>query len=56
MERLTKYEVVGRHVHAVQTGDVDQMTDYPLTECLACPDFVDNAKDDLDEFYKRTKL
>lgn len=24
MERLTKYEVVGGHVHAVPTGDVDQ--------------------------------
>lgn len=24
MERLTKYEVVGRHFHAVPTGDVDQ--------------------------------
>ena len=24
MERLTEYEVVGGHVHAVQTGDLDQ--------------------------------
>lgn len=24
MERLTEYEVVGGHVHAVPTGDVDQ--------------------------------
>ena len=24
MERLTEYEIVGGHVHAVPTGDVDQ--------------------------------
>ena len=27
-------------------GRVDLMTDYPLLECLACPDFVDKAQDD----------
>ena len=34
-------------------GWVDPMTDAPLPECLACPDFVDNAQDDLDVFYGR---
>lgn len=24
-------------------GWVDSMTDYPIPECLACPDFVDKA-------------
>lgn len=24
-----------------------------LSECLACPDFVDKAQDDLESFYKR---
>lgn len=34
-------------------GRVDLMTDDPLAECLACPDFVDKAQDDLEEFYGR---
>ena len=34
-------------------GWVDRMTDDPLSECLACPDFVDKAQDDLESFYKR---
>ena len=34
-------------------GWVDPMTDYPLPECLACPDFVDKAQDDLEAFYGR---
>ena len=34
-------------------GRVDLMTDYPLPECLACPDFVDKAQDDLEAFYGR---
>lgn len=29
------------------------MTDDPLPECLACPDFADKAQDDLEEFYGR---
>lgn len=32
-------------------GWVDHMTDCPLPECLACPDFVDKAQDDLEAFY-----
>ena len=35
-------------------GRVDPMTDAPLPECLACPDFVDKAQDDLETFYGRT--
>ena len=34
-------------------GWVDPMTDCPLSECLACPDFVNKAQDDLESFYKR---
>ena len=34
-------------------GWVDLMTDYPLPECSACPDFVDKAQDDLEAFYWR---
>lgn len=34
-------------------GWVDLMTDAPLPECLACPDFVDKAQDDLEAFYGR---
>ena len=34
-------------------GRVDPMTDDPLPECLACPDFVDKAQDDLEAFYKK---
>ena len=37
-------------------GRVDQMTEYPLSECLTCPDFVDKAQDDLEKFYGRTEL
>ena len=32
---------------------IEPMTDDPLLECLACPDFVDKAQDDLEEFYRR---
>lgn len=28
------------------------MTDAPLSECLACPDYVDKAQDDLEAFYR----
>ena len=35
-------------------GRGDPMTDDPLPECLACPDFVDKAQDDLEAFYGRT--
>ena len=34
-------------------GWVDLMTDAPLPECVACPDFVDKAQDDLEAFYGR---
>ena len=34
-------------------GWVDLMTDALLPECLACPDFVDKAQDDLEAFYGR---
>lgn len=34
-------------------GRVDLMTDDPLPECLACPDFFVKAQDDLEEFYGR---
>lgn len=37
-------------------GRVDQMTEYPLSECLTCPDFVYKAQDDLEKFYGRTEL
>ena len=33
-------------------GWVDRMTDDPLPECLACPDHVSHAQDDMDSFYK----
>ena len=29
------------------------VTDAPLPECVACPDFVDKAQDDLEAFYGR---
>ncbi len=34
-------------------GWVDPMTDAPLPECVACPDFVDKAQNDLEVFYGR---
>ena len=38
-------------------GWVDPMTDAPLPECLACPDFVNKAQDDLEaEYIKREAL
>lgn len=52
----------GRPSHEWNDGDknriyclgwVDPMTDDPLPECLACPDFVDKAQDDLEAFYRR---
>lgn len=52
----------GRQSHEWNDGDkdhiyclgwVDRMTDDPLSECLACSDFVDKAQDDLESFYKR---
>ena len=36
-------------------GWVDPMTDAPLPECVACPDFVDKAQDDLEAFYGRER-
>lgn len=38
----------GKKDHIYCLGRVDQMTDYLLKECLACPDFVDKAQDDLE--------
>lgn len=32
-------------------GWLDPMTDYPLQECLACPDHWSKAQDDLEKFY-----
>ena len=32
-------------------GWLDPMTDYPLPECLACPDHVDKAEWDRERFY-----
>lgn len=46
----------GKKDHIYCFGRVDQMTDYPLQECLACPDFVYKAQDDLEEFYGRIEL
>lgn len=43
----------GEKDHIYCLGWVDRMTDDPLSECLACPDFVDRAQDDLESFYKR---
>lgn len=45
----------GKKDHIYCLGRVDLMTDYPLPECLACPDFVDKAQDDLEEFYGRAE-
>ena len=33
-------------------GWVDLMTDDMLPECLACPDHVSHAQEDLNDFYK----
>ena len=44
----------GKKDHIYCLGRVDQMTDYPLPECLDCPDFVNKAQDDLEEFYWRS--
>ena len=41
----------GKKDHIYCLGWVDPMTDAPLPECLACPDFVDKAQDDLEAFY-----
>ena len=41
----------GRPSH--EWNEVDPMTDAPLPECVACPDFVDKAQDDLEAFYGR---
>ena len=32
-------------------GWLDPMTDYPLQECLSCPDHWSKAQDDLEKFY-----
>ena len=46
MERLTKYEVVGGHVHAVPTGDVDQamMRLAAYEDTWLAPEQCENAK------------
>lgn len=46
----------GHKDHIYCLGRVDKMTDYPLSECLACPDFVNKAQDDLEKFYERIEL
>lgn len=33
-------------------GWLDPITDYPLRECLDCPDHVDKAQEDLERFYQ----
>ena len=43
----------GEKDHIYCLGWVDPMTDAPLPECVACPDFVDKAQDDLEAFYRR---
>ena len=45
----------GEKDHIYCLGWVDPMTDEPLSECLACPDFVNKAQDDLESFYGRKK-
>ena len=37
-------------------GWVDRRTDDPLPECLACPDHVSHAQDDLDAFTKNRRV
>ena len=43
----------GEKDHIYCLGWVDLMTDYPLPECSACPDFVDKAQDDLEAWLKQ---
>lgn len=46
----------GMKDHIYCLGRVNQMTEYPLQECLACHDFVNKAQDDLEKFYERIEL
>nr|DAN93095.1 MAG TPA: hypothetical protein [Caudoviricetes sp.] len=41
----------GKKYRVYCLGWVDPMTDSPLPECLACPDFVDKAQDDLETLW-----
>ena len=43
----------GEKDHIYCLGRIDRSTDWFLPECLACPDFVDKAQDDLEAFYGR---
>lgn len=40
--------------HIYCMGWEDKRTDAPLPECLACPDHVSHAQDDLDAFKVRS--
>lgn len=42
----------GEKDHIYCLGYIDRMTDDPISECIACPDHVSHAQDDLDAFYK----
>lgn len=43
----------GEKDHSYCMGWIDRMTDDPLPECLACPDHVSHAQDDMDSFYEQ---
>lgn len=44
----------GKKDHIYCCGRIDRMTDEFLPECVACPDCLDKAQDDLDAWYRRT--
>lgn len=53
---FARADAEGRYIvmrDAELTKDGVIMTDCSLPECLACPDFVDKAQDDLETFYGR---
>lgn len=54
MERLTKYEVVGGHVHAIPTGDVDQamMRLAAYEDTGLEPEEITAMQHTLDEYHK----
>lgn len=45
----------GKKDHIYCYGYIDRMTDDPLPECLACPDHVSHAQDDMDAFFGRSR-
>lgn len=45
----------GKKDHIYCYGYIDRMTDDPLPECLACPDHVSHAQDDMDAFFRRSR-